>query len=728
MKKLFLVLFLCAATLGLFGLISIVAADDYQAVPVQSDVVSETVNIGTDEFLSEIKQADIDVWMIGAKVRSDSPDIKLSVRTSTDMNNWTDWTGLVFNENTSDSQYIFADPIALPAAGRYVQYRLSSSYSEIASVELILLDPTAQTETWLDQLRGYVSQAFGQEDVDIITRQQWGADESIMFWYDDMEHEDIDKIIIHHTAADDSTPIDPPAVIRGIYYFHTVTRGWGDIGYNYLVDQYGNIYEGRRGGLGVVAAHALGSNYGSVGISVLGNYMNDYPADDTLTSLASLISFVNQQTGVPLNSNTVLGHRDVDATACPGDHLYADIPGIILDTITSPNPSDYQAMLLSVSQEELAVSPEGTATVEIEYLNAGQTAWLYTDPGIYLVPSKPYPRSSQFVDKSWISASKVTGPDHDSIMPNTAGKFLLKLKAPADKDFYVENFALAGPDGLIPGTDVSIKVTVSDQPVITNDPSTKNPKGIGAHNYHYLVKNISSNVHIVKGNTGTIFFELENTGVNNWFDHGLFPFRIGTWDAMDHASQFYNPDDWLSPNRVNLPATAVAPGEIVRFAVNVKTDNLNPGVYTESFKGVIDGLTWLDDEPFTVKIYISEPEYHAVIQNQNSSLRIKSGQTAHLWLDVTNMGNSPWDSAGSHPLTLTKTNQADSQFYNYNYWINQTQPDIGDQLVAPGLTTRLFVLVTAPDQTGDYHECFDLALQDLADLNQTACWDIEVIN
>jgi len=728
MKKTLFYLFSFLFTFLLVGAISIVAASDYDPVPVEADTLAETIDIGPEEYLSGIKEAEIDIWMVGAKIRTDQyeHDIELDVRTTSNLIDWTDWQHIHFNENHSEQQYIYADPIAMTEPGNYIQYKLTGETDEIVSVELVMLDPTEKEKTWIDYLGGFVQEALGLEPINIITRQQWGADESIMFWYDDAEFEDIDKIVIHHTAADDATPIDPPAVVRGIYYFHTVTRGWGDIGYNYLVDQHGNIYEGRQGGLGVVAAHALGSNYGSVGISVLGNFMNSYPAQDTLDALTNLISYVSQQTGVSLNSKTVVGHRDVDATACPGDHLYADIPEIILESVTPANPNDYQAMLLEISQEELFLGPDEYANVKISYLNTGNTAWLQTDHEVYLVPNKPYPRSSEFYNSSWVSSNKVTGPDHDTVMSNTAGNFILSLKAPSEYDFYVENFALYGPDGLIPGTDVSIKITVADQPVITDDNSTKNPKGIGAHNYHYNVKNISSNIHIVKGNTATLWFELENTGINNWFNHGLFPFRIGTWDPIDHDSQFYNDTDWLAPNRLDLPATKVAPGESVRFEVKVESDQLEPGTYYENFKGVIDGLTWLEDDPFGVRIIVSDPSYEAIVQNQNYNLTLKPGQTAFAWMDVTNLGNSPWDTDGVYPMKIY-TNGG-SSFYDYNYWNSDSEPDVGDLFVAPGLTTRLFILLTAPNSTGNYTECFNMKLDGLHDFGQLGCWNVNVSN
>ncbi|MBU2595550.1 N-acetylmuramoyl-L-alanine amidase, partial [Patescibacteria group bacterium] len=92
------------------------------------------------------------------------------------------------------------------------------------------------------------------------------------------------KIIIHHTASGNNPP-DPAAVMRSIYYYHAVSLGWGDIGYNYLFDQYGNMYEGRAGGNMVVGAHAYGQNYGSVGLSVIGNFVNTDITSSALTSL-----------------------------------------------------------------------------------------------------------------------------------------------------------------------------------------------------------------------------------------------------------------------------------------------------------------------------------------------------------------------------------------------------------------------------------------------------------
>src|SRR5207249_541238 len=84
----------------------------------------------------------------------------------------------------------------------------------------------------------------------ILPRSAWGADESLRF--DSTGKEvwpptfwPIQKLIVHHTATTNNDP-DPPSTIRSIYYYHAITQGWGDIGYNFVIDEAGHIYKGRH--------------------------------------------------------------------------------------------------------------------------------------------------------------------------------------------------------------------------------------------------------------------------------------------------------------------------------------------------------------------------------------------------------------------------------------------------------------------------------------------------
>lgn len=192
---------------------------------------------------------------------------------------------------------------------------------------------------------------------EIISREDWGADESKMTW--EAEYADIKTFIIHHTASttlkeDSDGSGEYKEMVQNIYNYHTNGKLWkdgngasytgfGDIGYNYLIDPEGNIFEGRDGGNGVIGGHASGFNEGSVGISVIGTYQedNNYDANElsskVLASLEKLIGWIAANNNINVNKTIefeeetidgVVGHKDVAATLCPGNVLYDELGDI----------------------------------------------------------------------------------------------------------------------------------------------------------------------------------------------------------------------------------------------------------------------------------------------------------------------------------------------------------------------------------------------------------------
>ena len=173
---------------------------------------------------------------------------------------------------------------------------------------------------------------------DVISRSEWGADES---WRQgEARYAAAARfVVIHHTATSSSySRSDVPAILRGIYRYHTQTLGWADIGYNLLVDRFGRVFEGRAGGIdrAVIGAHAAGYNDGSVGVAALGNYDSATPPDALLDGLDRTVAWklslhdihpgdttAHGSSSLP----TIVGHRDVGATACPGGHLYRRVRG-----------------------------------------------------------------------------------------------------------------------------------------------------------------------------------------------------------------------------------------------------------------------------------------------------------------------------------------------------------------------------------------------------------------
>ncbi len=143
------------------------------------------------------------------------------------------------------------------------------------------------------------------------------------------------NIIIHHSATSNDLS-DYTNVIRNIYLSHTQVNNWSDIGYNYVIAQDGTVYKGRDPGIfeqdNVMGAHFCGSNTGTMGICILGNYVDIFPTRESLNSLIDLLTWKTAKDSLnpfgtnphPLNADlhVIAGHRDGCSTLCPGDSLY----------------------------------------------------------------------------------------------------------------------------------------------------------------------------------------------------------------------------------------------------------------------------------------------------------------------------------------------------------------------------------------------------------------------
>ncbi|WP_312884889.1 N-acetylmuramoyl-L-alanine amidase, partial [Nocardia barduliensis] len=181
----------------------------------------------------------------------------------------------------------------------------------------------------------------------VITRAQWGADESIRCdqpTYDDS----LGGVTVHHTAGrNDYSKSESAGIVRAIYTYHAKTLGWCDIGYNALVDKYGQVFEGRFGGLDrpVQGAHAGGFNENTSGVALMGNYESEQPTQASIEALGAFVGWRTKVAGLDPKGHTtmisegtsftpyaqgetvrlpiVFAHRDVGNTACPGDAAYA---------------------------------------------------------------------------------------------------------------------------------------------------------------------------------------------------------------------------------------------------------------------------------------------------------------------------------------------------------------------------------------------------------------------
>jgi len=269
----------------------------------------------------------------------------------------------------------------------------------------------------------------------IVLRSQWGANED---WRTGSpSFAPLKMAFVHHTASSNSySPSDAPAIVRGIYYYHTHALDWSDIGYNFLVDRYGVIYEGRYGGItnSAIGAHTYGFNTSSSGVSVIGTFVTASPPSAATTSLkrllawkldvhhinplakAQMVCYATQKydEGDTVTFNVISGHRNANYTACPGDAFYALLPTVrkavggmglpkiydvkVSRTVISPNGDDFRdALTLSwVGSETLdwtlrVKAADGTVvrtkTGRGQYVS---TDWAGLSDAGTVVPDGPY--------------------------------------------------------------------------------------------------------------------------------------------------------------------------------------------------------------------------------------------------------------------------------------------------------------------------------------------------
>ena len=157
----------------------------------------------------------------------------------------------------------------------------------------------------------------------------------------------VSRIVLHHTSEELKQDADDMTLLRAIYLYHTKTKWWWDIGYNFVVWQRGVIYEGRAWGDYVAWAHAYGNNMWTIGISLMGNYSELHLNRNQKEGMIEAITYVAEKYGInlkedaiwakvcgksetciwkPVTTKRLLGHRDIWATDCPGENLYDILP------------------------------------------------------------------------------------------------------------------------------------------------------------------------------------------------------------------------------------------------------------------------------------------------------------------------------------------------------------------------------------------------------------------
>ena len=311
-------------------------------------------------------------------------DIAVEVRTK-DAGGWSGWTEAHYSDEHGPDPDSQEAVTARPGTDELlvgevdeVQVRIDSAGASPADLKLAVIDPGVATSSDRERAAidtatlpsatqggadepapdpvpegdpGTTGEATGDGDLDlaagsftpkpkIFSRAQWGADESLRD-PGSLHYFEVHAGFVHHTVnANGYKKRDVPSILRGIYAYHTQSRGWSDIGYNFLVDRFGRVWEGRYGGVDrpVVGAHTLGYNEDSFAMSAIGNFETAQPSQAMIEAYGAVFAWKLSLHGVKAGSMNqyvtsrsfaaINGHREAASTACPGQYLYDQIPQI----------------------------------------------------------------------------------------------------------------------------------------------------------------------------------------------------------------------------------------------------------------------------------------------------------------------------------------------------------------------------------------------------------------
>ncbi len=335
-----------------------------EAAEVQEGTTEPVVGVEADEPVLTVRDDDPGSFSLVGVTWTHDPavtDTVVQIRVRDDAGDWGDWSQVEREEAVQDpaaaSGALVRDGTAPlwtgPSTGVEAEL-VTRSGARPADVTLNLVDPgdsAADESLEAAEITDEANAAMTMPAV--FSRQQWGADDSIRTWGPQYAPT-IKAATVHHTASsNDYTADQVPAILRGIYAYHTVNLKWGDIGYNAIVDKFGRIFEGRYGGLAstVIGAHAAGFNTGTFGVSMLGNYdavgtpqpMVDAvaaivgwkldlfgvdPHGTTVLTSAGLGGTSRYPAGAQVTLPTVFAHREVGSTACPGRYGFERMPEI----------------------------------------------------------------------------------------------------------------------------------------------------------------------------------------------------------------------------------------------------------------------------------------------------------------------------------------------------------------------------------------------------------------
>lgn len=542
---------------------------------------------------------------------------------------------------------------------------------ELKSAPVVAFDPQ------------YLAIKSGASTLNIISRYTWGADESYRYlndntvdpvlieiepeylekFKDELKYsriveadsegdkykwplqypEKVKKFIIHHTATTGNLD-DPAQAIRDIYYYHSITRAWGDIGYNYIIDQQGKIYEGRFGGEGVIGAHSGPGNNGSIGIAILGNYEDTAVPEKVVAAVSSLIGEKSRLHAIDPqsksifrgeNMDNIFGHKDIMATTCPGINLYEKLPVIRIiagqweKKKKQKFVKDYDFQDIS-DLYYLELKPDEQKTVTLKMENIGNKTW--DDKTFIVVDTNPeFEGMLSFPGSDPVILAKM---QEKKVKPGEKATFTFTVKAGKKSNLVYMNIA----------------------PVFSGIKKAKDylvlPVSVQQVDYKYqFVDAKYPEKTMEKNEKFTAWVKLKNTGNITWHKEGENTIYLKADHEQERVSQLSLPP---STKMGFLAEKEVKPGETGTFTLDLKAPETT-GHYREYFTPYIEGVGWLKDYGLHFETTVFGGLYEAEVIEKSGSTKWRRGGKYAIRIKLRNLGKETWTAKNMKLMILKET-------------------------------------------------------------------------
>lgn len=558
------------------------------------------------------------------------------------------------------------------------------------------------------------------QGLDVISRADWGADESYRKNPDGSEswpaeYANPQVFIVHHTAGSNGQPSleQAKAVVRGIYYYHAIVRGWGDIGYNYLIDTDGNIFEGRAGGDGVIAAHAYRDNNcpgkgpeqsynsGSIGIALLGNYES---VDSASAAAKAALSHLIAVKGRALNINpagqvffkdrtisTVFGHAEIDCTTCPGGHIKTKLDSIrttaAAEYETLPPPAEtgtIKGQRVDQSATSIVLAPGRSRELTVDVRNTGTAAWRRSVNAPVLVTTNLQTRLLR--STAWINSGTAATLEQETVAPGQIGRYRLTVTAPSEPPALIATFKLAANGTRLSGTTTTFAVSIPQKSYAAEILDTPVPEAI------------------LRGGSVNVTMTYLNTGRTTWQRSNV---KLAMKDGSGGASAFTALVQGNQTTAIEMTEAEVPTGSQGHFTFTFASPK-TLGQYRQKFYLVQNGKA-ISGGRRTIATRVDSASQAAVAEIDLPVAMLNT------WAPVstvrfTNTGVTPWDR--SIVLRIMNDDFGPSSFYDPS-WPGAVGEIVMDQArVLPGETATYHFRFRAPVDPRVYTQIFQLAARD----------------